>query len=170
MLVHTFDNVEDSQRAWAPCHAGWCEKIDHMSVCLINQRLPNVFSNGGGGAGVVLAPHTPLACVFPHDGGTQAMGIEEACKLQHAFPTSRLADMLSKQEAAHPFEYNEVLVKSSTWESTLPTIIEAFMFITDDGKDRAFRVRSAFLHAYGLTEEDVPLLRYVQGVGFQTVA
>lgn len=54
MLIHMWDNLEDSAEPWRPCRSGWCAgRVDHMSCSLINRRLPVLFTYG---LGLILSP------------------------------------------------------------------------------------------------------------------
>jgi hypothetical protein len=55
-------------------------------------------------------------------------------------------------------DHNEYIVPRAFWEANLPNIIEAVFCRTDCG--RARQVHQAFLDAYGLTDQQTPLLYY----------
>ena len=66
--------------------------------------------------------------------------------------------------------YNEIVVSWSEWERQLPWGVEAFVF---GGGERAWKAnfrricehQANFLAKYGLTAEEVPVLRYDCGPG-----
>jgi hypothetical protein len=64
--------------------------------------------------------------------------------------------------------YNEIVLSGLYWDRTLPWLIEAFVFAAQAGdvagrealQARMASTHRAFLDYYGLSAEDVPLLRY----------
>ena len=58
VLLHVFDNTEQDE-PWLPCAPPrWCSEFgDRLSATIVNQHLPNTFSNNGiPPAGMILSP------------------------------------------------------------------------------------------------------------------
>ena len=56
--------------------------------------------------------------------------------------------------------YNEIIIGSMFWEANLPWAVEAFVYAEDKDKERISGAHRRFLDFYGLSSEEVPLLRY----------
>ena len=65
VLIHMFDNLEDSSDGWHVCRTGWCAGFDHMSCSLINAQLPVLFNYG---VGIILSSATAYECSYTADG------------------------------------------------------------------------------------------------------
>lgn len=61
-------------------------------------------------------------------------------------------------ESARPNRYNEIVLDSLYFEEHLPYSLEAFF--TRGHSNLASEAHAAFLLEFGLTSEDVPLLRW----------
>jgi len=178
VLVHMFDGGESSAIPWQMSALS-----DHVSASLINRRNPHLFDLNtdappGAKVGIVLAPDTPLICLYAVDSGTlQATNRgcgDTTCNLSagKTDACSWRADNLKSMLEVQPwFAYNEVLISTIYWDHTLPHIIEAFMFIDDatGTHARASDVHRQFVQQYARTPaENVPLLRFT-GHAFELV-
>ena len=77
-----------------------------------------------------------------------------------------LKDVLDNQLNRSYVPYNEVVIGSMVWESSLPHVVEAIMFTGE--RAPAALIHANFMQAYGLTDQNqVPLLRYSRTFGFQ---
>ena len=186
VLIHGTDHTEDSEneRPWAPCskaspNCGFLS--DRMSASLVYEGKTVSFSSDGG---VVLNPeYTRLLCAYGGDGGTRGKacsppGVSDTClpgcKSNEWDPdycdaqTASLSDYWCggrpwrKDDVAkflvrdrYNSARNEIVVDGFHWNENLPHAIDAFL---TSGDSRTARVHAMFLSAYGLTEEQVPLL------------
>ena len=174
VLVHIFDDYEDEQRPWTMCHEV-CRRgsVDAWSSSLVSRSVPWIFTASAGAAGFIMSPHAEIVCAFPFDAGTGGHSNGRCSPLVSPledghFAMHTLQDALQRQydgswRRVHPQDsvYNEVIVSSMWWDRNLPWALEAFVF---DGGDelqaQMVITHQQFLDFFGLTAEEVPLLRY----------
>lgn len=153
VLVHMFDGSEDwaGNRPWAMCEAGCRAPLDHMSASIVSAARPLLYSSGGS-EGLVLSPTTEILCAFTADVGSGS-NVHGGCP--DTWEEGQLRPTLRSQPTS---TWNEVIVGSLFWERHLPSAVEAVLWHGQEG--RARRVHASFLDYYGLTVEQVPLVRY----------
>ena len=142
-----------------------------MSCSIVSARCGGLYWNGDPSVrwGFVLSPRTTLTCSFSADAGSQGqlMGgcdtmpkcnfpVSWAC----AWPPEQTAQMLSTQNCD---AYNEVIVSSDDWDRGLPMTIEAVVFADEAARRRAALVHRSFLHHFGRTAVETPLLQLSWG-------
>ena len=71
-------------------------------------------------------------------------------------------------EPEHNCRYNEVVLDPSSWNANLPGTVEAIFYVGGAqasalGEQKAREVHSQFVQQFGLSRQDVPLLRYEAG-------
>ena len=131
-----------------------------------------------------------LNCAYGADGGSQGVtcsppgksatctpGCKHACNPDAdpgrqwgcAWAPTNLKQMVEQQKILEPRGgYNEVIVDAFSWQRGLPrTIMAVYVAVTADGRparkqdfDYSKQVHTDFLHEYGLTAADAPLLAY----------
>lgn len=168
--MHIYDDYEDEQRPWNMCHEV-CRRgnVDAWSSSLISRTVPWIFLASAGAAGFIMSPHAEIVCAFPFDAGTggHSNGRCNPSADGH-FAMHTLQDALQRQydgswRRVHPQDsvYNEIIVGSMWWDRNLPWALEAFVFDGDaEMQARMAQTHQRFLDYYGLTAEEVPLLRY----------
>eukprot|EP00966_Prymnesium_polylepis_P102372 2371442-Prymnesium_polylepis.1 len=62
-------------------------------------------------------------------------------------------------DSANTCQYNEVILNAQEWEAHLPAMVDAIFFPTGGDQTRAQQLHQRFLAAFGLSSNDVPLLR-----------
>ncbi|KAL1504518.1 hypothetical protein AB1Y20_010920 [Prymnesium parvum] len=169
VLLHAFDGWEDHARPW--------RAAGDQSAFLVYQA--NGFAGGTipvfhqTGGGVIFRPGvTRLKCAKGGDSGghctrwcTAAGGVGDVASYQYpgdgcggSWRPEDIGFFLQRQCAWQRFfrrlEYNEFIVDGDAWTSSLPDTIEAFFQIRDGGAD----AHRAFLKAFRLSEEEVPLV------------
>ena len=125
---------------------------------------------GGGAEGLVLSTDARVLCAFPKDSGSGSAfhgGCEEHSSVRGWYKSPHT---LSSAMAEQSENYNEVIVGDREWwERNLPQSVAAVVYLqwrpTPKGPrlengTRARAIHSAFLREYGLTVEQVPLVRY----------
>jgi hypothetical protein len=127
-----------------------------MSLSIVSAARPNVYSSGAS-EGVVLSPNTEILCAFTADAGSGS-NVNGGCA--DAWDNAQLRPTLRSQP---PSSWNEVIVGSLFLERHMPGAVEAILWHGQEG--RARKVHAGFLEYYGLTAEQVPLVRYT-GKGF----
>ena len=146
IMVHQLDALDlgrveaETNQPWQPCAVkgpSWCAKFgDRLSVSIINQKLPYVFSDHA--TGFIINPKlATIFCAFPFDGGSMERwcNLEQpldeclpgcydnskgdvGCDSRGCFPPEQLKQMLRNHVDNHPFKkdcgqgngcrYNEV--------------------------------------------------------------
>ena len=187
MLIHVFDGQEDFRKRWLPCpmhdQTAWCNKWgDRFASSMVAKGNAVLWeADNDAVAGLIFRPEwNRVLCSYAADGGTMShtcspSGVSESCvpgcwsgraawcdvtdarvgfqKCSGPFPPERLGVML--QMHSQPFAgagHNEVIVDAAWYVAHLPQSLEA---IIGDQKAHA-----AFLAEYGLSAEDVPLVRF----------
>ena len=64
------------------------------------------------------------------------------------------------------WQYNEVIVGELDMEERLPRLIDAFLYVSDEPPSRTLIAYQAFLTAYGLDTDTVPLLIRMHGESY----
>ena len=160
VLVHVFDDYEQSEHPWELCSSHECQhRSDHWSASVINARKPALFGSWGGG--FIIDPTVPILCAYPRDYGIGNY-INAACDgslgAEHVFTLEQA------MEAQPPSNYNDIAVGWLAWERNLPWAVDAFVLIGEANLENAAvlaRMRTIhrrFLQWYGLRREEVPLL------------
>lgn len=183
--MRTIDGLEDPVRPWMPCPTDvkWlamCARFrDRFPTSLLWPAHTAVY-RGSDQGGVVIRPADARAlCAYHGDGTTMSKGgnpCPEFCTepgakwWRCAWPANALQRMMENQDSA---AHNEVVLDSSTWVSNLPHTVEAFFavrwpaelllpphYFQPVSKQRVHRLHQEYLHEYGLSSAEVPLLVY----------
>ena len=165
VIVHIFDGLGVSGRPWEVSLT-----VDHMSASLIRKANPRLYWKGDDGttAGLVLSPAwAKVLCSYSNDAGTQGKvnrgcgtlscdrskdildinvpGSQDPC----SWPRHALGDMIDIQPW---YTYNEIILDSMAWQSQMPSLVEAFVFIAGDreaiGESAARQARQRFLQTF----------------------
>ena len=184
LTIHCFDGTEDYAAPWMPCHderqldcSLYNEETgkfkEWWSTSIINDKRHETLTTSG----IVFAPQkTQVLCSWENDMGSLLSG----CRANNVspLPPTKLKDML--QHSMNPKYdsrslYNEVLINSTYVLENLPHSIAAIVYFDDEeakrlaasnGEDSrlpdkivATTAYVGMLDRYGLTEEDLPLLK-----------
>ena len=192
LMVHGFDGMEDVAETWKPCMESWCDKGDNVfdgeklnaglhwwSGSVVSQRNFNTY----GKAGLVLAPaRTSVMCSFYSDFGTFDRGCATAGLRDSGaivpYPPDKLRQMLKisySDENVENAMYNEILIDAKQYIATLPGSIAAVVWFYDEGevggvqeaandqaRMEATKAYIGILDAYGLSEDQLPLVKIIR--------
>ena len=178
MLVHQTDSQDDQSHPWTTGQY-W----DRMAGSLVNARVPYMFSTSA--VGFVLNPRalgSMIRCSYPRDGNS--MGAQQGCGDGAMWGLSELANMMRTHERTHHWydacawgapseqdrsgcQYNEIVLKGDEWRRQLPQLIEAVFYPAnghvdhrEGDRNRAWQLHRSFLHAYRLSSDRCPLLKF----------
>jgi hypothetical protein len=194
ILIKVVDGMEDETNApWHACITGWCSSVDHVSTSLINRQLPVTYQAVHPELHVafLLRPDAvTFECAMLEDGGT-VMSEAGGCASRPLCPGSWCVyppAQLEQFVRAHLDEgfcataglpcretYSEIVILKPEWERMLERGgIEAVACLSDDhehdGCHEARDVWRRYLAAYGLSADQVPLVRYRGEAGFELVS
>ena len=177
ILVHMLDEYEDIKggREWAMCLDGCLRNVDFFAATLIYSRKPCVYwdkSHPDASSGIIMSPHTPILCGFHNDVGS-------AHKLHGGCAGDWNASTLDATLALQHGKINEMIIDGMWWDRHLPEAVEAFFYLAPPKSKLGFGklhcewraatpamiadIRAShrrFLQRFGLTKQEVPLLRY----------
>ena len=126
-------------------------------------------------AGLVLAP-PPLNrffCVYPGDGNSMGHyddnhGCQQSCQGRQtwdcAYEPERLEEGL--KENIGNGKYNEVVVDAQFMKQNLPHSLLAVFYMAPHTREKAADVHGDFLHRFGLTAAQFPLVHFDMSNGF----
>ena len=170
LMVHAFDDTEDWDAQWKPCHEDqWCEQFNkHWSASIINSRQPNTWTTSG----ILLHPDkamNQILCSGAVDIATYNTGCRRPNTNDKVYKPNELKDMLNESMnncGARCEDYNEVVINSTYYVQNLPQSILAIIYFDDAAAKeqvRAIQTYVALLDKFHLTECELPLLKIVRG-------
>ncbi len=163
VMFHKFDNSEEDGRPWELCsHIGCEQAVDHLSVSIINRDRPNMWGFAiRDYVGIILGAHTPVLCGFAGDVGTGGAynGACGSCNARGC--TGGLRPMALWQAIEQSEGGNEIIVGSIYWDTHLPEVVDAVVFVYPEGEGEARKTHRAFLRHFGLAAAQLPLVQYV---------
>jgi len=113
-------------------------------------------------------------CPTGHSDAGWCRNHQESIRDRCAWRPNQLGDMLtSQQDAAQNNKrvgYNELVIDPRTWFDSLPHIISAVFYPSYASTDQKAAVRDVHrrvMKRFGLTSDELPLVVYMSGVGFE---
>lgn len=179
VLVHQFDFTGSKDKPWYPGPG-----VDRMSTTLASAKMSSLFNPTRGGFLVdPVVGDKIMFCSWAEDGGTanrncpgnmaawnclpgcwdeQPHWCSDEQNWNCPFQPSRLKAMCERhEEVGHG--YTELVLNGRAWRQHLPYTIEAVFYLarsTAQDITTTKSIHAGFLSKYGLTEDEVPLVRF----------
>ena len=167
LVVHMKDDTEQFGPGGL-VHPGGRQFQEFWATSIVNKNMPGLYKDS---CGVIIAPQAvDVMCSFPKDYTSWNVG----CEKDFLFKPDKLEAMLNRslelQKAGaggYDGRYNEVIINSSKYRSSLPSSVAAVFFSDSDmgGADPSCAVTThrELVRAYGLKPQDVLLLKHTPG-------
>jgi hypothetical protein len=165
LVIHMKDDTEEFGPGGL-VHPGDRQFQEFWATSIVNKNMPGMYKDS---CGIIIAPQAAdVMCSFYQDYTSWNVG----CKPDYVFKPDKLEVMLNRSLAlqkggAAGFDgrYNEVIINSSEYRSSLPSSVAAVFFSDLDGADPSCAVNThqELVRAYGLKPHDVLLLKHTPG-------
>jgi len=165
LVIHMKDDTEEFGPGGL-VHPGDRQFQEFWATSIVNKNMPGMYKDS---CGLIIAPQAAdVMCSFYQDYTSWNNG----CKPDYLFKPDKLEEMLNislalQKGGAAGFDgrYNEVIINSSKYRSSMPSSVAAVFFTDLEGADPSCAVNThqELVRAYGLKPHDVLLLKHTPG-------